>query len=56
MGDGGPGGARDYIFDRTRTDEERRLEKQSAIMDPFTDRLFRDAGLAQGMRVLAGAG
>ena len=59
MGDGGPGGARDYIFDRTRTDEERRLEKQSAIMDPFTDRLFRDAGLAQGMRVLelgSGAG
>ena len=53
------GGARDYVFDRTRANEERRLEKQSAIMDPFTDRLFRDAGLAEGMRVLelgSGAG
>jgi ubiquinone/menaquinone biosynthesis C-methylase UbiE len=52
-------GARDYVFDRTRADEERRLEKQSAVMDPFTDRLFHDAGLAAGMRVLelgSGAG
>jgi ubiquinone/menaquinone biosynthesis C-methylase UbiE len=59
MGHGRPGGARGYVFDRTRADEERRLEKQSAVMDPFTDRLFRDGGLAQGMRVLelgSGAG
>jgi hypothetical protein len=28
MSHGGPGGARDYVFDRTRADEERRLEKQ----------------------------
>jgi ubiquinone/menaquinone biosynthesis C-methylase UbiE len=59
MSRGGPGGTPDYVFDRTRTDEERRLEKQSAVMDPFSDRLFRDAGLAEGMRVLelgSGAG
>src|SRR5262249_31889261 len=59
MSHGGPGRATDYVFDRTRADEERRLEKQSAILDPFTDRLFRDAGLAPGMRVLelgSGAG
>jgi ubiquinone/menaquinone biosynthesis C-methylase UbiE len=59
MSVGGPGSPSDYVFDRTRTDEERRLEKQSAIMDPFTDRLFRDGGLAEGMRVLelgSGAG
>jgi tRNA A58 N-methylase Trm61 len=52
-------GAGDYVFDRTRTNEERRLEAQSKIMDPFTERLFRDAGLASGMRVLelgSGAG
>ena len=59
MTEGSPGGARDYVFDRTRANEERRLEKQSAIMDPFTDRLFGDAGMAEGMRVLdlgSGAG
>jgi ubiquinone/menaquinone biosynthesis C-methylase UbiE len=52
-------GARDYVFDRTRADEERRLQRQSAIMNPFTDRLFREGGLAEGMRVLelgSGAG
>ena len=49
----------DYVFDRTRTDEEKRLEAQSTIVDPFTDRLFRDAGLGDGMGVLelgSGAG
>jgi ubiquinone/menaquinone biosynthesis C-methylase UbiE len=59
MTEGSPGGARDYVFDRTRANEERRLEKQAAIMDPFTDRIFRDGGLAEGMRVLdlgSGAG
>jgi ubiquinone/menaquinone biosynthesis C-methylase UbiE len=52
-------GVQGYVFDRTRTNEERRLEAQSRIMDPFTERLFRDAGLAAGMRVLecgSGAG
>lgn len=51
--------AREYVFDRTRTDEEKRLEAQSEVVDPFTERLFRDAGLAPGMRVLelgSGAG
>src|SRR5262252_2820612 len=59
MRQGGTGGTRGYVFDRTRADEERRLEKQSAIMDPFTERLFRDGGLGEGMRVLdlgSGAG
>jgi SAM-dependent methyltransferase len=52
-------GVRDYVFDRSRTDEERRLAAQSKIVDPFTERLFRDAGLGSGMRVLelgSGAG
>jgi SAM-dependent methyltransferase len=51
--------APEYVFDRTRTDEEKRLEAQSEVVDPFTDRLFRDAGLRFGMRVLelgSGAG
>jgi ubiquinone/menaquinone biosynthesis C-methylase UbiE len=52
-------GVGDYVFDRTRTDEEKRLEAQSTIVDPFTERLFRDAGLGDGMRLLelgSGAG
>src|SRR4249920_1242226 len=51
--------ARDYVFDRTRADEEKRLEAQSGIVNPFTERLFRDGGLGSGMRVLelgSGAG
>ncbi len=39
-----------YVFDRSRADEEVRLEAQSRVIDPFTERLFRDAGLASGMR------
>lgn len=34
------------------TDEEQRLQAQSASFDPLTRRLFADAGLASGMRVL----
>lgn len=34
------------------TDEERRLQAQSASFDPLTQRLFAAAGLAPGMRVL----
>lgn len=34
------------------TDEERRLVAQSASFDPLTQRLFDQAGLAPGMRVL----
>jgi ubiquinone/menaquinone biosynthesis C-methylase UbiE len=52
-------GPEDYVFDRTRTDEERRLERQSTLIDQSTERLFRDAGLTAGMRVLelgSGAG
>lgn len=51
--------AQDYVFDRTRTNEERRPEDQSRVLDPFTERLFRDAGIGDGMRVLdlgSGAG
>jgi hypothetical protein len=30
MTEGGPGGVRDYVFDRTRANEARRLEKHAA--------------------------
>ncbi|WP_256840488.1 class I SAM-dependent methyltransferase [Ornithinimicrobium faecis] len=40
-----------YAFS-TRTDEERRLQAQSASFDPLTQRLFNEVGLAPGMRVL----
>lgn len=39
-----------YLFDRA--EEERRLIAQSRLFDPLTERLFREAGLAEGMRVL----
>jgi ubiquinone/menaquinone biosynthesis C-methylase UbiE len=48
-----------YVFDRTEGEEERRLEAQATVIDPLTERLFRDAGLIAGMRVLdlgSGAG
>ena len=48
-----------YVFDRVRTDEERRLQDQSTLLDDLTERLFRDAGLRKDMRVLelgSGAG
>jgi len=44
-----------YLFDRRQ--EERRLIAQSRLFDPLTERLFRAAGIRQGMRVLdLGAG
>jgi SAM-dependent methyltransferase len=43
-----------------RSDEEvERLQSQAAFLRPFTERLFRDAGIARGMKVLdigSGAG
>ena len=47
----------DYVFDETN--EHRRLRSQSTVFDPITSRLFTEAGLAAGMRVLdlgSGAG
>ena len=32
--------------------EHQRLVRQAAIFDPFTERLFRDAGIGPGQRVL----
>src|SRR5260370_29768121 len=32
--------------------EHARLIRQAAILDPFTERLFRDAGIGPGQRVL----
>lgn len=40
-----------YLFSGG-TDEERRLQAQSASFDPLTQRLFDEVGLAPGMRVL----
>jgi SAM-dependent methyltransferase len=34
------------------TQEQRRLAEQGVILQPITERLFRDAGLRRGMRVL----
>lgn len=40
-----------YLFSDV-TDEMNRLRTQSAVLDPLTTRLFTEAGLAPGMRVL----
>jgi ubiquinone/menaquinone biosynthesis C-methylase UbiE len=40
-----------YVFERSN-DEYRRLTRQAALMEPVTERLFRDAGIAPGMRIL----
>jgi SAM-dependent methyltransferase len=50
-----------YIFDGPygREAEQTRLERQAALFDPVTERVFQAAGIAPGMRVLdlgAGAG
>ena len=48
----------DYAF-ADRTHEQRRLASQAELFDPLTERLFRTAGLGNGMRVLdlgSGAG
>jgi 2-polyprenyl-3-methyl-5-hydroxy-6-metoxy-1,4-benzoquinol methylase len=39
-----------YAFDRAG--EERRLVSQAVYLEPFTERLFRAAGIGAGMRVL----
>ncbi len=41
----------DYVLGRTR-EEYARLELQARIIRPYTERFFRAAGLAPGMRVL----
>lgn len=52
--------ATDPIYPLGRSDEEhRRLQQQAALFRPLTERFFRAAGLAPGMRVLdigSGAG
>src|SRR5258707_14305670 len=40
-----------YVLGDTGAEHER-LIRQAAIFDPFTERLFRDAGIGQGQRVL----
>ena len=46
-----PPGAPEYVLGRSGS-ESRRLIKQSGILQPFTERVFRRAGLGEGMRVL----
>lgn len=40
-----------YLFDSS-SDEYGRLTRQAALIAPMTERLFRDAGITPGMRVL----
>ena len=40
-----------YVFERS-SDEYLRLTRQAALLEPLTERLFRDAGVTRGMRVL----
>ena len=40
-----------YVFERS-SDEHVRLTRQAALFEPMTERLFRDAGVTSGMRVL----
>src|SRR5271169_5913231 len=47
-----------YVLGRS-AEEVERLQSQAAFIRPFTERLFRDAGIARGMKVLdlgSGAG
>ena len=47
-----------YAFS-DRAQEQRRLATQAELLDPLTERVFREAGLGTGMRVLdlgSGAG
>lgn len=41
-----------YVFDRDRSEEERRLIAQSRLLDPITEPLLREAGLGPGMHVV----
>jgi ubiquinone/menaquinone biosynthesis C-methylase UbiE len=48
-----------YVFDDNQAAEEERLLAQSTLIDPMTRRIFAEAGLTPGMRVLdlgSGAG
>ena len=40
-----------YVLERT-TDEYLRLTRQASLFEPMTERLFRNAGIVPGMRVL----
>jgi ubiquinone/menaquinone biosynthesis C-methylase UbiE len=47
-----------YAF-AARAQEQRRLATQAELLDPLTERVFREVGLGTGMRVLelgSGAG
>jgi SAM-dependent methyltransferase len=46
-----PPGAPEYVLGRSGS-ESQRLIKQSNFLQPFTERIFRRAGLVPGMRVL----
>ena len=41
----------EYVLGHTNA-EQLRLIRQARVLAPFTNRLFRDAGIASGMRVL----
>jgi trans-aconitate methyltransferase len=41
----------EYVLGHTKA-EQLRLIRQARVLAPFTERLFRDAGIASGMRVL----
>jgi ubiquinone/menaquinone biosynthesis C-methylase UbiE len=52
------GGEASYVLGRS-AEEVDRLQSQAAFLRPFTERLFRDAGITRGMKVLdlgSGAG
>jgi ubiquinone/menaquinone biosynthesis C-methylase UbiE len=52
-------GSSPYFFDHSAGGEVGRLAEQARVIDPGTERLFREAGIATGMRVLdlgSGAG
>ena len=56
--DSGAGHEAFYVLGRS-AEEAERLQSQAAFLQPFTERLFRDAGMARGMKVLdlgSGAG
>jgi ubiquinone/menaquinone biosynthesis C-methylase UbiE len=58
FGEGGADVAEQYIFE-DRIAEQRRLDAQSRFIDPLTERVFREAKVGPGMRVLdlgSGAG
>ena len=46
-----PPGSPQYVLGRSET-ESQRLVKQAAFLRPSTERVFRKAGIAEGMHVL----